>query len=911
MTSSAPAGDPPSASVRVPVEGMTCASCVNRIERYLRKVDGVDEANVNLATESASIRFDPEKVTIQNLAAAIEAAGYEPRLDLAEVSGGSGAPGAEPSGRPGAPEATEPTGGPRRISLDVEGMTCASCVNRIERYLRKVDGVDEANVNLATERATVIARPTVTVEQIIAAVEAAGYEATLRLDGTPVETPAMSAGAASAAAAPAAAPAAAARPGEREAERPAEQRTFAQRHLADTRRRLIIAALLTVPILGGLARMTVAPFLPVFLSDPWFQLALATPVQFYAGWPFYRGTWKVLRHGGSDMNTLIAVGTSAAYLYSLAAILVPDFFRAAGLASEGVPPLYFDTSSAIITLILLGRFLEARARSHTSDAIRKLIGLQPRTARIVRDGLERDVPIEEVVVGDVILVRPGEKVPVDGVVLEGSSAVDESMVTGESMPVTKRPGDEVIGGTLNASGAFRFEATRVGRDTVLAQIVRLVQEAQGSKAPIQRLADVVTGYFVPAVLATAALTFVAWFVLGPQPSFNLALLNTVAVLIIACPCALGLATPTSIMVGTGKGAENGILFRNAEALERLHKVRVVVLDKTGTLTEGRPRVTDVIRADGAPDEDEVVRLVAAAERGSEHPLGEAIVRFAREERALELGDATAFEAVSGQGISATVQGRRVLVGRPAYLEADGVDLGRLRDVAEELAVSGKTPVFAAVDGRGIAVIAIADTLKPGSSETVAELHRLGLEVVMLTGDNETTARAIARQAGVDRVLADVRPDEKAAQVRRLQSEGKLVAMVGDGVNDAPALAQADVGIAIGTGTDVAIESAAVTLMSGDLRGLVTAIALSRVTLRNIKQNLFWAFAYNVALIPLAAGAFYPFTGILLDPIIAAAAMALSSVTVVSNALRLRRFQPPRSHAAIRSIDAERLPAGVA
>ncbi len=905
MTSSAPAGDAPAASVRLPVEGMTCASCVNRIERYLRKVDGVEEANVNLATESASIRFDPDKVTLDKLAAAIEAAGYEPRLDLVEVSGGSLTP-----------EAAPPVESRRTISLDVEGMTCASCVNRIERYLRKVDGVEEANVNLATERATVVARPTVTVEQIIAAVEAAGYEAKLRLDGAPLEAAAIAAGPsapAERAAAPSAVAGAASAPvrAEREAVRPAEERTFAQRHLADTRRRLIFAALLTIPILGGLARMTVAPFLPALLNDPWFQLALATPVQFYAGWPFYRGAWKVLRHGASDMNTLIAVGTSAAYLYSLAAILVPDFFRAAGLASEGVPPLYFDTSSAIITLILLGRFLEARARSHTSDAIRKLIGLQPRTARVVRDGLERDVPVEEVVVGDVILVRPGEKVPVDGVVLEGSSAVDESMVTGESMPVTKRPGDEVIGGTLNASGAFRFEATRVGRDTVLAQIVRLVQEAQGSKAPIQRLADVVTGYFVPAVLATAALTFVAWFVLGPQPSFNLALLNTVAVLIIACPCALGLATPTSIMVGTGKGAENGVLFRNAEALERLHKVRVVILDKTGTLTEGRPRVTDVIRAAEWLDEDEVIRLVAAAEHGSEHPLGEAIVRFAREERSLELAGVEAFEAVSGQGVAATVEGRRVLVGRPAYLEAGGVDLGRLRETAEELAASGKTPVFVAIDGRAAAVIAIADTLKPGSAAAVVELHRLGLEVVMLTGDNETTARAIARQAGVERVLADVRPDEKAAQVRRLQAEGKLVAMVGDGVNDAPALAQADVGIAIGTGTDVAIESAAVTLMSGDLRGLVTAIALSRATLRNIKQNLFWAFAYNVALIPLAAGAFYPFTGVLLDPIIAAAAMALSSVTVVSNALRLRRFQPPRAHLATRSIDAERVPAGVA
>ncbi|NJD27132.1 MAG: copper-translocating P-type ATPase, partial [Chloroflexi bacterium] len=770
------------------------------------------------------------------------------------------------------------------LALDIEGMTCASCVNRIERYLRKVDGVVEANVNLATERASIVARPDVTIDQLIAAVDAAGYDAKVLVNGAP-------AGAA-AAAVEEAEPHAAHREAAREPET-----SFQQRHLADTRRRLIVAAVLTTPLLLGLASMTIAPFLPALLTNPWFQLAVATPVQFYAGWPFYKGAWKVARHRATDMNTLIAVGTSAAYIYSLAAILFPGFFQAAGIATDESLPLYFDTSAAIITLILLGRFLEARARSHTSDAIKKLIGLQPRTARVLRDGAEVDIAIEEVVQGDVVLVRPGEKVAVDGLVQHGRSAVDESMITGESMPVTKEPGDEVVGGTLNTSGAFRFEATRGGRDTVLAQIVRLVQEAQGSKAPIQRLADLVTSYFVPAVLGIAALTFAAWFVFGPEPAFNLALLNMVAVLIIACPCALGLATPTSIMVGTGKGAENGVLFRNAEALERLHNVRAVVLDKTGTLTEGKPRVTDVIRAEGAPDEGEVLRLAASAERGSEHPLGEAIVRFARDERRLELADAGDFDAVSGQGIAATVEGRQVIVGRPGFLESRDVDPGRLADAAAELASAGKTPVFVAIDGATAAVVAIADTLKAGSVEAVVELHRLGLEVVMLTGDNETTARAIAREAGVDRVLADVRPDEKAAQVRRLQSEGKMVAMVGDGINDAPALAQADVGVAIGTGTDVAIESGSVTLMSGDLRALVTAFALSRATMRNIKQNLFWAFAYNVALIPLAAGVFYPFTGILLDPIFAAAAMALSSVTVVSNALRLRRFRAPRIGAA--------------
>jgi Cu+-exporting ATPase len=851
---------------------MTCASCVNRIERYLRKVDGVEEANVNLATETAAVRYDPQRVRLEELGRAVEAAGYEARLDRAESN----------DGRTDARRLEVALASPRTFALDIEGMTCASCVNRIERYLRRIDGVAEATVNLVTERATVVARPDVGVDDIIRAVEAAGYDARLLVDGE-AQTGAERA-------LPETEPHAA----HREAVQATGETSFQQRHLADVRRRLVVAAVLTTPLLLGLARMTVAPILPEILTNPFFQLALATPVQFYAGWPFYRGAWKVLRHRATDMNTLIAVGTSAAYFYSLAAILVPSFFEAAGI--DPMTALYFDTAAVIVTLILLGRFLEARARSHTSDAIRKLVGLAPRTARVIRDGAERDVPIEEVVRGDLVLVRPGEKIPVDGTVRDGSSAVDESMVTGESMPVTKRPGDEVIGGTLNTSGSFRFEATRVGRDTVLAQIVRLVQEAQGSKAPIQRLADVVTGYFVPAVLGIAGLTFVVWLVAGPEPAFNLALLNTIAVLIIACPCALGLATPTSIMVGTGKGAENGVLFRNAEALERLHKVRAVVLDKTGTLTEGRPRVTDFAPAEASRDSAEMLRLVAAAERGSEHPLGEAIVRHARDERGLELAEAASFEAVSGAGIRATVDGRRVLVGKPAFLADEGIELGTLREAGERLAAEGKTPVYLAVDGHVAGVVGIADTLKDGSREAVAELHRLGLEVIMLTGDNETTARAIARQVGVHRVLAEVRPDEKAAQVRRLQGEGKLVAMVGDGINDAPALAQADVGIAIGSGTDIAIESAAVTLMSGDLRGVVTAIALSRATLRNIKQNLFWAFAYNVALIPLAAGALYPFTGILLDPILAAAAMALSSVTVVSNALRLRRFRPRPSTA---------------
>ena len=759
------------------------------------------------------------------------------------------------------------------VSFPVEGMTCASCVNRITRFLRKIDGVEEANVNLATESATVRFDPgRVAVHDLADAVEAAGYVA--RLDGASTADHDADV-----------TEAAEARSGRDDA---------AALHLASLRRRLLVAAVLTLPILGGLARMTVAPWLPAILSDPLFQLVLATPVQFWAGWPFYAGMAKALRHRAADMNTLIAVGTSAAYGYSVAAIVFPAFFRAAGLGGgEAGLPLYFDTAAAIITLILLGRFLEARARVHTSDAIRRLIGLAPRTARIVRDGGEVDVPIGDVRVGDLVRVRPGESLAVDGVVVEGASGVDESMITGESLPIAKRAEDLVIGGTLNTTGTLTFRATRVGADTVLARIIRLVSDAQGSRAPIQRLADIVTGYFVPAVLCLAALTFVVWFVAGPAPAFNLALLNTVAVLIIACPCALGLATPTSIMVGTGKGAEASVLFRNAEALERLGAVRAVVLDKTGTLTEGKPRVTDVIRLAGAPEEERLLALVAAAERGSEHPLADAIVRDAVETRGLTVPEAADFEATAGAGIAANVDGNAVLVGRPGFLEAAGIEVGALQADADRLSGDGKTPVFVAVAGRAAAVIAIADTLKPGSVEAVAELHRLGLEVAMLTGDNRRTAEAIGRAVGIDRVLADVRPDGKAAAVRGLQAEGKPVAMVGDGVNDAPALASAEVGVAMGTGTDVAMESAGITLMSGDLRGLVTAIALSRATMGNIRQNLFWAFAYNVILIPVAMGALYPVTGMLLDPIFAAGAMALSSVTVVSNALRLRRFRPPR------------------
>ena len=760
------------------------------------------------------------------------------------------------------------------VAFPVEGMTCASCVNRITRFLQKVDGVEEATVNLATETATVRFDATrVSVDDLAGAVDAAGYVA-------------RTGQAASARAPGDIADAAKAR---------TDRDDATARHLASLRTRLIVGAILTLPLLGGLARMTVVPWLPAVLSEPLVQLALATPIQFWAGWPFYRAAWNATRHRTTDMNTLIVVGTSAAYLYSVAAILAPGFFRAAGIGTgeEGLP-LYFDTAAVIITLILLGRVLETRARVHASDAIRGLIGLAPRTARVVRDdGVEVDEPLSGVRVGDIVRARPGESIAVDGVVVDGASAVVESMITGESMPAVKRADDLVIAGTLNGTGTLTIRATRVGADTVLARMIRLVAEAQGSRAPIQRVADVVTGYFVPAVLGLSAVTFVVWLLAGPDPAFNLALLNTVAVLIIACPCALGLATPTSIMVATGKGAEAGVLFRNAEALERLGSVGTVVIDKTGTLTEGRPIVTDVIRASSAPGEERILRLVASAERGSEHPLADAIVRHAVETLGLSLTDVAAFEAAVGDGVEATVEGVSVRVGRAGFLEATGIGVGDLGAAADALAADGKTPVFVALDGWTVAVIAVADTLKPGSVGAVAELHRLGLEVVMLTGDNRRTAEAIARAAGIDRVMADVRPDGKAAAVVELQARGKPVVMVGDGINDAPALAAAEVGVAMGTGTDIAMESAGVTLMSGDLRGLVTAVALSRATMRNIRQNLFWAFAYNVVLIPVAMGAAFPFTGILLDPILAAAAMALSSVTVVLNALRLRRFRVQR------------------
>ncbi len=831
----------------IPIEGMTCASCVLRVENALRKAPGVLDVSVNLATEKARVTLDPGSGSVDAIADAVSSAGYRARLDAAE------------------------------LILDVIGMTCASCVRRVETLLKGVPGVIDASVNLALERATVRYVPgLVTFDALREAVQGAGYDVRLQREASAEELEA-----------------------ERDIEKRAEERAL--------RLRLVVAGVLAALLVAGAQYMYIPGLKSIdpLVANVTFWV-LATPVQFWAGWRFYVGAWRTARHLTADMNTLIAMGTSAAYVYSAVATVRPGWFE--GVSGSEEAPVYFDTSAAIIALILFGRWLEARAKSQTSAAIRRLMGLRAKTARVLRDGAEIDVPVDDVQVGDIVIVRPGEKIPVDGVVIDGQSTVDESMLTGESMPVEKGPGDEVFGATMNTMGTFRFRATKVGKETALAQIVRLVEEAQGSKAPIQRLADLISAYFVPAVLLVAVVDFAIWLAFGPEPALTFATLNAVAVLIIACPCALGLATPTAIMVGTGKGAEHGVLIRGGEALETAHRITTVVLDKTGTITEGRPSVTDIRPLNGM-NEAEVLRLAASLERGSEHPLGEAIVDAARE-RGLALADAAAFEAVAGRGVRGQVEGRSVTVGTLRFMEETGVSPDGLASMGEELASQGKTPMFVAVDGRIAGVLAVADTVKPGSVEAIRALRRMGLEVVMMTGDHRRTAKAIARQVGVDRVLAEVLPGDKADQVKALQAEGKVVAMVGDGINDAPALAQADVGIAIGTGTDVAMEASDITLIRGDLRGVVTAIALSRATIRTIRENLFWAFFYNVALIPVAAGVLYPvFTEALdgvpealgwmlgdygfLNPILAGAAMAFSSVSVMANSLRLRRFRPPQ------------------
>ncbi len=812
------------------IEGMTCAACAKAVERASKKLQGVIEANVNFATEKLNISFDETKVSISDIQAAIEKAGYKAVIESSSKT------------------------------LKIEGMTCAACAKTIERVTKKLDGVMESNVNFATEKLNISYDPLkVRISDIKKAVEKAGYKAVE--EETTVDA----------------------------------DKERKEREIKTLWKKFVISAIFTVPLLvitmGHMFGEPLGFHLPDII-DPMknsrnfgmIQLILVLPV-IVAGYKFFTVGFKSLFKGSPNMDSLIAIGTSAAFLYGIFAII-----QIYGGNVDYAYDLYFEAAGVIITLILLGKYLEAVTKGKTSEVIKKLMGLAPKTAIIIRDGNEVEIPIEEVEVGDIIVVKPGEKMPVDGEVVEGMTSVDESMLTGESIPVEKNVGDKIIGASINKNGTIKYKATRVGKDTALAQIIKLVEDAQGSKAPIAKMADIISGYFVPVVITIAILSALAWYFIGGETEI-FALTIFISVLVIACPCALGLATPTAIMVGTGKGAEYGVLIKSGVALETAHKVKTIVFDKTGTITEGKPKVTDIVVTNGIT-ENELLQLAASAEKGSEHPLGEAIVKCA-EEKELEFKKLDFFKAIPGHGIEVKIDSKDILLGNRKLMVERNISLENLEETSHKLAGEGKTPMYVAIDNKIAGIIAVADTVKENSKKAIEQLHKMGIEVAMITGDNKRTAEAIAKQVGIDSILAEVLPQDKANEVKKLQAEGKKVAMVGDGINDAPALAQADIGIAIGSGTDVAMESADIVLMRSDLMDVPTAIQLSKKTILNIKQNLFWAFAYNILGIPVAMGILYIFGGPKLNPIIAAAAMSFSSVSVLLNALRLKGFKPAK------------------